>query len=109
MTRIEAQDAADAEALIGHLMRTHPTVAAADNVSNTALMQEVSELLRDFNQSIQDEEKDRKYRCANCCAHGGFPPTQRPLRLPMISICRFIVKRLMKQHQRTSDTVDEEL
>ena len=46
-------------------------------------MQEISALLSNFNQSIQDEAKDRKYR--------------------------FVVKRLMKEHQRTGDTLDEEL
>ena len=48
-----------------------------------AVLEEVSNLLRDFNQSIQEEAKDRKYR--------------------------FHVKRLIKGHSRGLDSVDEDL
>ena len=47
------------------------------------MLEEVSNLLRDFNQSIQEEAKDRKYR--------------------------FHVKRLIKGHSRGLDSVDEDL
>ena len=48
-----------------------------------AVLEEVSNLLRDFNQSIQEEAKDRMYR--------------------------FHVKRLIKGHSRGLDSVDEDL
>ena len=48
-----------------------------------AVLEEVSALLRDFNQTIQEEAKDRKYR--------------------------FVVKRLMKANQQQGEEIDEEL
>ena len=48
-----------------------------------AFAQEVQALVTNFNQAIQDEAKDRKYR--------------------------FVVKRLMKTHQRAGEALDEEL
>ena len=44
------------------------------------LLQSIQVLLSDFNQSIQEESKDRKYR--------------------------FRIKRLMKGHQRAGETLD---
>ena len=51
--------------------------------ADDAFVEEISALLTAFNQSIQEESKDRKYR--------------------------FVVKRLMKANQRQGDTLDEEL
>lgn len=88
LTTMDAQDAADAEAVITQLMRDQ--LGEDDQGEETGvtecakrLMQEISALLSNFNQTIQEEAKDRKYR--------------------------FIVKRLMKEHQRAGDTLDEEL
>ena len=91
LTAVDAQDAADAEAVLTQLMRQQLPADDQDGATTTArtteaakqLMQEISALLSNFNQSIQDEAKDRKYR--------------------------FVVKRLMKEHQRAGDTLDEEL
>ena len=47
------------------------------------LVQQIGDLLRNFNQSILEESKDRKYR--------------------------FVVKKLMKAHLRAGETLDEEL
>jgi hypothetical protein len=76
-TVVAAQDAADADAVIGQLMRT---ALPADQQNDTtadraAVLEEVSALLASFNQTIQEESKDRKYR--------------------------FHVKRLLKSHART--------
>ena len=48
-----------------------------------AFAHEIQALVTNFNQAIQDEAKDRKYR--------------------------FVVKRLMKDHQRAGEALDEEL
>lgn len=82
LTRVDAQDAADAEALLGQLMQVKAGTEGAPGDSGEAtaktkaqrFYEEVSGLLRDFNVSISDESKDRKYR--------------------------FHIKRLMKSHER---------
>jgi len=87
ITTIDATDAADAAALIAQLMRAHPHIGEVEGRLGSedakALAHEVQSLVNNFNHSIQEEAKDRKYR--------------------------FVVKRLMKAHQRAGDTVDEEL
>ena len=83
-TVLAAQDAADIDAVLGQLMRT--TLPAGDQqiVSDSAaVLEEVSALLAAFNQTIQDEAKDRKYR--------------------------FHVKRLLKAHLRAGDAIDPDL
>ena len=84
-TVVAAQDAADADAVLGQLMRTAlPTAQqAVGNDDSQAVLEEVSKLLASFNQTIQEEAKDRKYR--------------------------FHVKRLLKAHLRAGDDVDPEL
>ena len=71
-------------------MRTDPSNAdepgdepGVRSAAAAALFAQISTLLTDFNQSVQEESKDRKYR--------------------------FVVKRLMKAHQRHGETLDEEL
>ena len=86
LTVIDAQDTADAEALLAQLMRTDPSNAdepGTRSAAAAALFAEISALVTDFNQSVQEESKDRKYR--------------------------FVVKRLMKEHQRHGEMLDEEL
>jgi hypothetical protein len=84
-TVAEAGDAADAEAVLAQLMRQG--LGQGDGELRTKdgknLLEAIGQLLRDFNQSIQEESKDRKYR--------------------------FVVKKLMKAHQRAGDTLDTEL
>lgn len=83
---VDAADAADAEALLTQLMRAHPQVGEVQGRLGSdaakAFATEVNALIVNFNQSIQEEAKDRKYR--------------------------FVVKRLMKAHQRNG-TLDDEL
>ena len=85
LTVLDAQDTADAEAVLAQLMRTDPSNAEEPGTHSAAaaLFAQISTLVTDFNQSIQEESKDRKYR--------------------------FVVKRLMKEHQRHGETLDEEL
>ena len=71
VTELDANDAADAQALLRQLMRTSDS--EEDTVSERARLAEFSALITAFNSSIQEESKDRKYR--------------------------FRVKRLMKGHQ----------
>jgi len=79
-----AQDAADIDAVLGQLMRTDLPVDEQDLAGDrSAVLEEVSALLSAFNQTIQEEAKDRKYR--------------------------FHVKRLLKAHLRSGDDVDPEL
>ena len=82
---IDAGDAADAEAVIAQLMRQGLGEGEGElrTASGKDMLETVTQLLRDFNQSIQDESKDRKYR--------------------------FVVKKLMRAHQRSGDTLDTEL
>mmetsp|Transcript_805 Transcript_805/g.2090 ORF Transcript_805/g.2090 Transcript_805/m.2090 type:complete len:195 (+) Transcript_805:850-1434(+) len=65
-----------------HYPLTDTYVSGAD-AEGKELAEQISDLLRNFNQSIQEESKDRKYR--------------------------FVVKRLMKAHQRAGETLDTEL
>ena len=85
LTLVQAQDAADAEAVLTQLMQTAANVEVTTDSEATAttFFEEIHRLLADFNVSLQDESKDRKYR--------------------------FVVKRLMKANQRQGDEVDEEL
>ena len=85
-TVINSEDAADAEAVMAQLMRT----GCEDDDGNDdqaaaamALLDWIMPLLSDFNQSIQEESKDRKYR--------------------------FVVKKLMKAHQQHGESLDDEL
>ena len=82
---MEAGDAADAEAVLAQLMRQGLGEGEGElrTEDGKALLETIGQLLRDFNQSIQDESKDRKYR--------------------------FVVKKLMRAHQRAGDTLDTEL
>ena len=82
---VEAGDAADAEAVLAQLMRQGLGEGEGElrTEDGKALLETIGQLLRDFNQSIQDESKDRKYR--------------------------FVVKKLMRAHQRAGDTLDTEL
>ena len=83
-TVIAAQDAADADALLGRLMRAAlPADQQEIGPDRAAVLEEVGSLIVAFNQSIQDESKDRKYR--------------------------FHTLRLLKEHARTADDVDAEL
>ena len=80
---LEAQDAADADAVLGQLMRTAlPADQQVINPDAAAVLEEVSSVLRDFNQTLQQEAKDRKYR--------------------------FHIKRLLPAHLQTT-TLDAEL
>ena len=85
LSLLQAQDAADAEAVLTQLMRTAANVEVTTGSEVTAALffEEIHRLLADFNVALQDECKDRKYR--------------------------FVTKRLMKAHQRQGDEVDEEL
>ena len=85
LTVVEAQDAADVEAVLGNLFATaaNVEVTAGSEKTTAAFFEEVHRLLANFNVALQEESKDRKYR--------------------------FVVKRLMKAHQRQGDDVDEEL
>ena len=86
VTAIDAQDTADAEAVMAQLLRQGLPEADRELQTDEAgkeLVESVQALLTSFNQSIQEESKDRKYR--------------------------FVVKRLMKAHQRHGETLDEEL
>ena len=85
LSLVEAQDAADAEAVLTQLMRTAANVEVTTDSEATAAVffQEIHRLLADFNVALQEESKDRKYR--------------------------FVVKRLMKANQQQADDVDEEL
>ena len=81
---IAAQDAQDADAVLGALMRTAlPADEQHLSADRAAVLEEVSALLASFNQTLQEEAKDRKYR--------------------------FHVKRLLKAHLRTGDDVDPDL
>ena len=82
---VQAQDAADADAVLTQLMRTafNVEVTTDSERAAAAFFEEIHRLLADFNVALQDESKDRKYR--------------------------FVVKRLMKANQRQGDEVDEEL
>ena len=83
-TVLAAQDAADADAVLGQLMRAAlPADQQQLAADAAAVLEEVSALLRDFNQTLQEEAKDRKYR--------------------------FHVKRLLKAHLRAGDDVDQDL
>ena len=83
-TVLAAQDAADIDAVLGQLMRTGLQAGDQQIASDTsAVLEEVSALLAAFNQTIQDESKDRKYR--------------------------FHVKRLLKAHLRAGDAIDPDL
>ena len=87
-SEVSAQDAADAQALFNQLLqvaaqpRAVPGAGAATAMP-PVLLDEISSLITSFNQSIQEESKDRKYR--------------------------FVVKRLMKTNQRAGNTLDNEL
>ena len=74
-------------AVLNQLMRTavedSDGDAADSTVARDTLAEEVGSLLRDYNQSIQEESKDRKYR--------------------------FVVGRLMKSHQQGDADLDIEL
>ena len=84
LTELDANDAADAQALIQQLMRPADAEDGdAAAASGRAKLAEFSALITAFNSSIQEESKDRKYR--------------------------FRTKRLMKGHQRAGETLDEEL
>ena len=86
VTALDAQDSADAEAVLAQLMRTDPSnfdEPGPRSASAADLLAQISALVTDFNQSIQEESKDRKYR--------------------------FVIKRLMKEHQRHGETLDDEL
>ena len=85
LSLVQAQDAADAEAVLTQLMRTAADVEVTTDSEVTAatFFEEIHRLLADFNVALQEESKDRKYR--------------------------FVVKRLMKANQRQGDEVDEEL
>jgi hypothetical protein len=85
LSLVEAQDAADAEAVLTQLMRTAANVEVTTDSeqSAAAFFEEIHRLLANFNVALQDESKDRKYR--------------------------FVVKRLMKANQQQGDEVDEEL
>ena len=75
LTELDAQDTANAEAVLVQLMRTDPSNAdepGTRSAAAAALFTQISTLVTDFNQSVQEESKDRKYR--------------------------FFVKRLMKEH-----------
>ena len=83
-TVIAAQDAQDADAVLGQLMRTAlPEDQQELSPDRAAVLEEVSALLAAFNQTLQEESKDRKYR--------------------------FHVKRLLKGHLRAGDAVDPDL
>ena len=83
-TELAAQDTADVDAVLGQLMRTAlPDGQQQMSDDRSAVLEEVSALLAAFNQTIQDEAKDRKYR--------------------------FHVKRLLKAHLRTDDSTDPDL
>ena len=83
-TVLAAQDAADVDAVLGQLMRTAlPPDQQETTADRAAVLEEVSALLASFNQTIQDEAKDRKYR--------------------------FHVKRLLKAHLRAGDAIDPDL
>ena len=85
LSLVQAQDAADADAVLTQLMRTAVNVEVTTDSERAAaaFFEEIHRLLADFNVALQDESKDRKYR--------------------------FVVKRLMKANQRQGDEVDEEL
>ena len=81
---IDVGDAADAEAVIAQLMRHTAGDGEGElSIEGGELFEIICQLLRDFNQSIQDESKDRKYR--------------------------FVTKKLMRAHQRSGDTLDTEM
>jgi hypothetical protein len=82
---VEAQDAADAEAVLTQLMRTAANVEVNTDSEKAAaaFFEEIHQLLANFNVALQDESKDRKYR--------------------------FVTKRLMKANQQLGDEIDEEL
>ena len=83
-SKMDAEDAADALALMNQLMRSNAGGGADDSHAAFRLVvDEISSLITAFNQSLQEESKDRKYR--------------------------FVTKRLMKAHQRAGDTLDDEL
>jgi hypothetical protein len=83
-TVLAAQDAADVDAVLGQLMRVAlPNGDQQTTTNRTAVLEEVSALLASFNQTIQDEAKDRKYR--------------------------FHIKRLLKSHLRAGDATDPDL
>lgn len=85
LSLVQAQDAADAEAVLTQLMKTAAGVEVTTDSEVTAAVffEEIHRLLADFNVALQEESKDRKYR--------------------------FVVKRLMKANQRQAEEVDEEL
>ena len=84
-TVIDSEDAADAEAVMAQLMRTGCEDGDGNDQGAAAmgLLNRIMPLLSDFNQSIQEESKDRKYR--------------------------FVVKKLMKAHQQHGESLDQEL
>ena len=90
VTTIDAEDAADAAALIAQLMRNHPRVGEVEGRLGSAdaksLAHEVQSLVNNFNQSIQEEAKDRKYRFV--VKRVSLPPTQSFPTISGLTLCR---------------------